>query len=883
MTDKDQYPTTVSEVANFSTNNDKEQYVTDVTEVDSSVLAWMAEQLQIPSSDDDGSYSPEVHFMAARFEEMNFEDACKLVRENMKYHDNDNNFRDEYRREIRDLMEALDSVGGGDDEKMSLDDPNNKVMMVRYWATIFHWWSPYPEVRAVTDPQDDTECTSETWRVWVLGTIWVGIAAFINQFFSPRMPSIGLGAGVIQLLLFPCGRFLEYVLPDKGFTFRGTRYSLNPGRWSQKEQLLTTIMVSCASGTPYITYNLMTQILPSFYGQEWARSFSFGFVFMLSTQMMGFGLAGLLKRCAVYPVKAVWPSLLPTLAVNKALLAPNRKETINGWTITKYKFFLILVACSFAYFWLPNYLFEALSYTNWMTWIAPENETLARVTGSLQGMGYNPIPTFDWNMATAAYSPVAMPLYTVLNDYIAVFISGLVILGLYYTNNFWTSYIPINTNRLYDNQGKPYQVMKILTNNRFDDEKYQAYSPPFYGAANLVVYSSFFAIYPLSFVYVTLMEWAATKEALVETAKALRHIHRSNYEGRVDPFSRYMRKYKEVPDWWFYIIMVLMFVLSVVMVQVWPVDTPVWTLVFVIGLVLAFIIPFTIFAAYTANSLSLNVISELIIGYALPGSFMALNHIKALSVTIQMQAQNYASDQKLTHYAHLPPRSIFWMQIWATFVNGLVCLGVLSFQVDMPDICEPTNKYKFTCPGDTTFFTASVAWGVIGPKKMFDKYPAMKWMFLLGALLGVLFYLLQVTLPAFLAKKYPSKEKTIDKIRRQLLYINPIIVCGGFMAWAPYNLSYRTGGLYLALLFNMYIKSRYLAWWKKYAYILEAGMGTGIAICAIIIFFAVQYNPVIVDWWGNNVPYVGVDGTGLSIIEPIPDVGYFGPAPGNYD
>lgn len=55
--------------------------------------------------------------MAARFEEMNFEDACKLVRENMKYHDNDNNFRDEYRREIRDLMEALDSVGGGDDEK----------------------------------------------------------------------------------------------------------------------------------------------------------------------------------------------------------------------------------------------------------------------------------------------------------------------------------------------------------------------------------------------------------------------------------------------------------------------------------------------------------------------------------------------------------------------------------------------------------------------------------------------------------------------------------------------------------------------------------------------------------------------------------------------
>lgn len=47
----------------------------------------------------------------------------------------------------------------------------------------------------------------------------------------------------------------------------------------------------------------------------------------------------------------------------------------------------------FIYFWFPNYLFQALSYFNWITWIAPQNINLAAVTGSLGGLGVNPLPT----------------------------------------------------------------------------------------------------------------------------------------------------------------------------------------------------------------------------------------------------------------------------------------------------------------------------------------------------------------------------------------------------------------------------------------------------------------------------------------------------------
>ncbi|KAG5368908.1 Oligopeptide transporter 2 [Yarrowia sp. C11] len=861
-------------------NEEESDIQVEVEEVDDDLLAWTANKLGIPPSDLDGGYPREVQFMAEKLAEMSLEKALPLVKNNYEYHDHDNNFRHEYRMEIKSLM---DSFGEGKEVDAEKEDPEN-VLLMRYWATIFHWWSPYPEVRAVTDPFDETGTTVETWRVWVLGTIWVAISAFVNQFFSVRLPAITLDASVCQLLLYPCGRFLQYALPDWGFTVRGRRFTLNPGVWSQKEQLLATIMVTCANGTPYITSNIIAQALPMFYGQEWAGDYGYQFLFMLTTQMLGFGMSGLLKRVAVYPVKSMWPSLLPTLAVNKALLAPNRKESINGWKISRYNFFMIIFAVSFLYFWVPNYLMNFLQTFNWMTWIAPKNADLAVVTGSIGGLGFNPIPTFDWNQATALLAPITLPLYTSVTGFCGAFFGGLVILGLYYSNNSWTGYLPINSNRLFDNKGEAFNVSRILTNYRFDREKYLSYSTPYYAAGNLVLYSSFFTVYTFSFVYTTLLDWRAMRDAIVDTAKAVRYIHRSNYHGRVDPYSRYMRQYKEVPDWWFYLVLLIMFVLSIVLVEVWPVDTPVWCIVFVLGLVAVFIIPFTVFLSYTATELTLNVLSELMIGYALPGRFMALNLVKALSVTIAQQAQAYTKDQKLTHYAHLPPRSIFWMQIWATLVNGVVAMGVIQFQLGQDKLCEADNKLKFTCPDQTTFFTASVAWGVIGPKKMFDKYPVMKWMFLFGACAGLFFYVIQVTLPKQMAKWWPKHADKIDYYRRKFLYFNPLIFVMGLVdGWAPYNLTYRVGGLYLALLFNGYIKGRYLAWWRKYAYVMEAAIVTGIALSAIIIFFSVQYNPKDLDWWGNNVTGAGYDGMGIPPNLPIPeDPGYFGPPPSEW-
>jgi hypothetical protein len=197
------------------------------------------------------------------------------------------------------------------------------------------------------------------------------------------------------------GRAMALVIPDWGFTIRGTRYTLNPGPWSSKEQLFATIIFSGASTIGNFT-GLLVMRLPIFFNQRWAN-FGFAIVLALANQIFGLGMAGILRRLTVYPQEAVWPSTLPTLALNRTLInSDNKRETINGWKITRYVCFLIFAGVFIVYYWIPNQFFAALRLFNWMTWISPNNVNLAVVTGYYGGMGFNPWSSWDPNVSGSA-------------------------------------------------------------------------------------------------------------------------------------------------------------------------------------------------------------------------------------------------------------------------------------------------------------------------------------------------------------------------------------------------------------------------------------------------------------------------------------------------
>lgn len=261
--------------------------------------------------------------------------------------------------------------------------------------------SPYAEVRAVVDNHDDPNTPSSTIRVWVIGLTFSVIMSFINQLFSIRQPAIHVGGTVAQLLSYPIGRGAARFLPDWGITLFGIRHSLNPGPFSKKEHMLITIICSIGSNGPFTTLIVWVQYLPQYFGQVYAGSFGYQILVGLATNYLGYGFAGICRRFLVWPSYCVWPTSLVTIALINAFHEQDHAPVMGPFkrlvTMSRFKFFVVVFCGMFAYFWLPNFLFQALSIFNWISWIDPNNVKLNSVVGFNNGVGLNPVPTFDWN------------------------------------------------------------------------------------------------------------------------------------------------------------------------------------------------------------------------------------------------------------------------------------------------------------------------------------------------------------------------------------------------------------------------------------------------------------------------------------------------------
>ena len=243
----------------------------------------------------------------------------------------------------------------------------------------------------MVDNFDDPNTPCGTIRAWVIGVGFAVLLAFVNQLFSIRQPAIWIGSHIAQLLAYPIGTSLARWLPDWGVTLFGTRHSLNPGPFSKKEHMLISIMASVGGAAPFTTLIVWTQFLPQYFNMAYAGSFAYQICIGLGTNLIGYGLAGVCRRFLVYPAYCVWPTSLVTVSLISAF-HDQKNEPIMGplkrmITIGRLRFFLYAFGLMFVYFWIPNFLFTALSMFSWMTWIAPDNMILNTITGFNNGVG----------------------------------------------------------------------------------------------------------------------------------------------------------------------------------------------------------------------------------------------------------------------------------------------------------------------------------------------------------------------------------------------------------------------------------------------------------------------------------------------------------------
>jgi OPT family small oligopeptide transporter len=701
--------------------------------------------------------------------------------------------------------------------------------------------SPYPEVRSAVANTDDMDMPCNTFRAWFIGLCWAILIPGLNQFFFFRYPSVTVGGLVAQLLSFPVGRLWARVVPR----VKVFGVSLNPGPFTVKEHVLVTIMASVGAGSAYATDIVAVQRV--YYGQTY--NFAYQWMVVMSTQLIGFSIGGIARRFLVAPPSMIWPANLVLCALFNTLHSQNYAGIGDRGGLSRERFFAYAFFASVVWYFVPGYLFQALSYFNWVCWIVPDNVPVNQMFGYYHGMGMS-LLTFDWAMIAYIGSPLATPWWAAANVG-AGFVMFFWILcpALYYSNTWYSKYLPISSRSSFDRYGNKYDVSKILTPDATLDLKaYHEYSPLFISAT--------FAIsYGLSFASIT----ATITHAILYYRKQIWTQARRSLHEQPDIHARLMSRYPEVPEWWYAIVFLAMFVFGVVSIEVYKTQFPVWA--FVLALIIAFVyvIPIGMIQAITNQQVGLNVITELIIGYALPGRPVAMMMFKTWGYITMAQALTFSSDMKLGHYMKIPPRVMFTAQVFATAIAGTVQLGVQAWMfTNIRGMCTDDQPDGFICPSTEVFGNASIIWGVIGPQRQFSHgqvYYALVYFFLIGALCPTIAWLI--------SRKYPNSF---------VKYVNFPVIFNGTGLIPPASAVNYVPWTIVAFIFQYVIRRRHFAWWTKYNYVLSAALDSGLAVSAVLIFFILQYpdngnigKNSIQTWWGNTVSGNNADAAGTAI------------------
>ncbi|KAI9572533.1 OPT oligopeptide transporter protein-domain-containing protein [Boletus coccyginus] len=695
--------------------------------------------------------------------------------------------------------------------------------------------SPYPEVRSAVANTDDPSIPTMTLRTWALGLILAVLMAGINQFLFFRYPSVPVGATTAQLVSFPLGKLWASYVPRK----RIFGISLNPGPFSIKEHVLITIMASVGALPAYATDIIAVQRV--YYNQYYSLSYQW------------FLTGGIARRFLVSPANMIWPTTLVTCALFNTLHSQQYAGCNLLGGMSRERFFLYASTGSFVWYFFPGYLFQALSYFSWVTWIWPENAVIAQLFGYVHGMGMSVI-TFDWSQIAYTGSPLATPWWAAVNILIGFVVFFWIVTPILYFTNTWMSlYMPILSRHVFDNTMQPYNVTRILTPDlTLNMEAYESYSPLYMSYVLL-----FFFLLILQPLHLNIIRTAVLVHTLLHFRTQIMQQMRRSLQEEPDIHGHLMSLYPQVPEWWYLVLFVIVFILGILTIEWWHTQMPVWAFVFALLISYTFVVPCGMIQAVTNQRVGLNVITELVIGYLLPGHLIATMFFKMFGYVTMQQALIFTADFKLGHYMKIPPRTMFWCQIICTAVAGTTQLLMQSWMFDhIPEICSNTQKDGFICPNTQVFATASVIWGVVGPKLQFS--PALLYFFIAGAIAPIV--------PWLLMKKWPNSF---------LRYINPIIFNGtdrippatalNFVPWA-----------FVSFAFQFVIRRRYFLWWAKYNYVLSAALDSGLALSAITIFFTLQYpqsNPVtkaIEKWWGNQVFRTNYDALGIPVRQLAP-------------
>ncbi|KAL1654205.1 hypothetical protein SLS61_003210 [Didymella pomorum] len=236
-----------------------------------------------------------------------------------------------------------------------------------------------------------------------IGISFTLLGCGLNTLYTLRFPSISLTQSAVQFLAFPIGKIWEKVVPDWTLSVMGWSLRLIPGPSNQKRV---------------------------FFGYQTGWGFEIS-ITLAAAILYGFSIAGICKSIVVDPSSMLWPGVFANTALNHALHSSKAES-------------------------------ESMYFT-FVCWAAPKNTIVNQLFGMESGLGLVP-STFGWSQIAYIGSPLVVPTWAIANVLAAlVFWVYIISPALYYSNMWNSAYLPIQSNSVFDNTGKTYNIYLPIT------------------------------------------------------------------------------------------------------------------------------------------------------------------------------------------------------------------------------------------------------------------------------------------------------------------------------------------------------------------------------------------------------------------------------------
>ncbi|KAG6917369.1 hypothetical protein DXG01_002834 [Tephrocybe rancida] len=660
--------------------------------------------------------------------------------------------------------------------------------------------------------EDDPTLPAFTFRMWFLG---LGLACFGSV---PQ--TVYVSQLFIQIIAYILGRVLEEILPGPGnprahLQTKDTWFwrFVNPGPFNLKEHVAVTIFASTAAESAlaisiFAADDLYYAIQPNV---------GVGIFTLIGSQLMGYGLGGIMRSFLVYPTYIVFPNLLPTVQLFDALHR-GKKIMLQKKRV---KFFWLVFIGIFVWEWFPEYIAPTLTGISIFCLANRNSAWFTRIFGGAagnEGLGAFSI-CLDWNYVGSgggSLGALFTPLSTQLSLYCGTAICMIAFCACWAQNTWNGQSFPFLSQSLYNENGTRYNQLDILDENfRLDHAKLAVVGLPWFASSQV-----------LTKIGANLAIGATITHVAVWYGKEIIDVIRKFRAGEnYDPHLAKMKVYPEVPMWWYILTFVGSFAMAMATMYTGHSGLPWWGLI--VGLIISSIfLPFVITVyAITGRSLIPSLVQML--GAAMiPGNPQANMYFTLYGFNTLDQARGLIRDLKMGQYTKLPPRVTFTVQSVGAVVGGLLNYIIMKVIINSRReiLLDIQGSNVWSGQQVQSFNSDAISWGALGNLLYAPggRYAIVPFSVLIG---------LAVPLPFWLIHRYFPKLGA-NKV------VTPVL------CW---TLGYLSVGInssifctFCLAVFSQYYLRRYRpGWFRKYNFLLSAALDGGTQVMVFVFTFAV--------------------------------------------